>query len=131
MGLKEGLAALKKEPYERSEVPDKVGKAAQEVIPGFFTQGDVSPTYREHLLLAYMERDGHPIRVGDNGRKRTPDETRLDRAWNDVATRMDRSESDIRECVLRVYDGPGKHSSRPERLRQDFNEIVDRAESNE
>jgi len=114
--------------YESSQLPDEVAKKAMEVIPGFERQGDVAPKYREHLLSAYQGRDGYPPRTADNGERRTVNETRLDRAWNDVAERFDRSEQDIRTCVLGVYDGSGEYGTKTERLREDFNTILAEAE---
>ena len=112
----------------RSEVLDEgVARAAQEVIPEFFTQGDVAPKYREHLLKSYAEWEGCPPKTDGNGQLRSAEQAQLDRAWQDVAERVDRSEGDIRACVLGVYDGPGEHETRPARLRAEFDEILERA----
>lgn len=110
--------------HESSCLPSEVAKQAQEVIPVFFTQGDVAPKYREHVLMEYMENDGIPPRVADNGERRTPNQTRLDRAWTEVAERMDVSPETVRNCVLGVYDGPGDYDDMPGRLRADFNTIL-------
>jgi len=77
-------------------------QAAMEVVPQIFAQGEKAPKYRAHLLDSYAERNGKPPRRTENGEYRTPKETRLDRAWQDVADRMDRSEDDIRACVLGI-----------------------------
>lgn len=114
----------------RSRVlPKEVGNAAADVIPGFFIEGKVAPKYREHLLENYRKRDGNPPRRDDNGHLRSVDETRLDRAWNDIAEDMDRSEGDIRSCVLNVYESAGEYENKPARLRNDFNEILNRTDT--
>lgn len=121
-----GLRDLIKQ--RRSRVlPEEVGDVAADVIPGFFIEGQVAPKYREHLLESYRKRDGNPPRRDDNGHLRSIDETRMDRAWNDVAEAMDRSEGDIRACVLNIYEDAGEYETKPARLRHDFNEILNRA----
>lgn len=100
--------------------------AVREVIPGFSIKGHVAPKYRAHLLNSYAERDGMPPRRTDNGEYRSVQATRLDRAWQDVAERMDRSEGDIRACVLSIYDDSGEYKDKPARLRHDFDEILER-----
>lgn len=110
--------------YKHGPLTEAEAKRAENVIPGFHLQGDVAPKYREHLLADYQNRDGIPLRETQSGR-RSKDETRLDRAWNDVAERFDKSEGDIRTCVLGVYDGPGEYETETERLREDFNTILE------
>lgn len=125
MGLKDLVS------QRRSRVlPQEVGDAAVEVIPEFFTKGRVAPKYREHLLENYRTQDGYPPRRDENGQLRSMEETQLDRAWNDVAETMDKSEGNIRRCVLNVYDTPGEHENKPARLRSDFDEILELADSN-
>lgn len=125
MGLRDAIVE------RRSRVlPQEVGDAAVEVIPHFFTEGDDAPKYREHLLESYRTRDGVPPKRSGNRPYRSVDESRLDRAWQDVSERMDKSESTIRSCVLNIYDGEDGFESKPDRLRSDFNEILRVAQNN-
>lgn len=115
-----GLGAFGPEPYKTSILPEDVAREAKEVIPGFHTEGNVAPKYREHLLMEYIEHDGRPPRPGYNR-----DHTRLLRSFIEVEERMDREF--IRETVFNVYDGPGGYENRPTRLRNEFDEILENA----
>jgi hypothetical protein len=121
-----GLGQLYTPAWERSDLPDKVAKTAEQVIPDFFVTGewDAGIAYREHVLLDYIELKNCPPKRDANGNLRSAEKARLDRAWTRTAERMDVSEGTIRNCVLAVYDHSGGHATKTDRLRSDFDEIL-------
>jgi hypothetical protein len=78
--------------------------AAEEVNSEFHTKGDLGPKYRRHLLVEYRELEGCPPKRDENGHLRSSKQAQLDRAWTKVAKRFDRTEQDIRGCVMKIYD---------------------------
>ncbi|GAB6879343.1 hypothetical protein JCM17823_16170 [Halorubrum gandharaense] len=124
MGLKQLLNT-----WERSSLSNEVAQAAEEVIPDFFITGerDAGIVYREHVLQDYIELENSPQKCYANGRFRSPQKARLDRAWTRTAERMDVSEGNIRNCVLAVYEHAGDYETKTDRLRNDFDEILRRA----
>ena len=91
--------------------------AAREVNSEFHSKGEISPTYRQHLLLEYRELKGCPPKRDENGQLRSSKQAQLDRAWAPVAERFDRSPEAIRSCVMKLYDDVDLEAAR-ERAKQ-------------
>lgn len=125
-----GLDELYTPAWERSDLPNDVAKIVEEVIPDFFVTGewDAGIAYRDHVLQDYIELEGCPPKRDANGNLRSAEKARLDRAWTRTAERMDVSEATIRNCVLAVYDHSAGHETQTERLRSDFDEILETLE---
>lgn len=126
MGLDELINETR---YERASIDTSLARIADGVWPDMW-RGDKAPKYRQMVLRQFLERDGLPPRRTE-GHSFSQNETRLLRAWGDVAEVADVSENTIRKCVLRMYDDGtlskenegGDAPTLPDRFLEDINEI--------
>ena len=88
--------------YEGASIDSDLASIADDVWPNMWV-GNKAPKYRQMVLRQFLERDGLPPR-NTKGHSFSRNETRLLRAWGDVAEVADVSENTIRKCVLRMYD---------------------------
>lgn len=88
--------------YESASIDTDLASIADDVWPDMWV-GNKAPKYRQMVLRQFLERDGLPPRRTE-GHSFSRNETRLLRAWGDVAEVADVSENTIRKCVLRMYD---------------------------
>jgi hypothetical protein len=103
-----------------NHLTDKRAEVATDVWPNPY-RGDDGWEYRQLVLKQYLERSGTPRKRKDDHRYRSEDETRLDRAWVDVAEAVDRDPATVREVVLRMYDGDsGDHADVTHRFLDDL-----------
>lgn len=100
MGLDEFINETK---YESASIDTDLASIADDVWPDMWI-GNKAPKYRQMVLRQFLERNGLPPRRTE-GHSFSRNETRLLRAWGDVAEVADVSENTIRKCVLRMYDG--------------------------
>jgi len=88
--------------YESASIDSDLANIADDVWSNMWV-GNKAPKYRQMVLRQFLERDGLPPRRTE-GHSFSRNETRLLRAWGDVAEVADVSENTIRKCVLRMYD---------------------------
>lgn len=100
MGLDEFINETR---YESASIDTDLASIADDVWPDMWI-GNKAPKYRQMVLRQFLERNGFPPRR-TGGHSFSRNETRLLRAWGDVAEVADVSENTIRKCVLRMYDG--------------------------
>lgn len=95
------LKDLAKTPAERSSLNTELAEIADDVLPGLW-EHDKAPEYREAVIEVFLENEGDAPR--EHGRHYSGDERRLLNAWTSVASDKSTSESNIRNCVLRMYE---------------------------
>lgn len=91
----------------RSRFEDELVKAASDELPRF-SQGEIAPEYRVAVAEKFIELRGSPAKRKDGARMRTPDESRLDRAFNAVAEKYDRRSQNIQMLCTKPYDSENK-----------------------
>lgn len=121
--------------YESASIDSDLASIADDVWPDLWV-GNKAPKYRQMVLRQFLERDGLPPRRTE-GHSFSLNETRLLRAWGDVAEVADVSENTIRKCVLRMYDDVSSQDkdsdapTLPDRFLTDLNAIEKRWEEKE
>ncbi len=121
--------------YESASIDSDLASIADDVWPDLWV-GNKAPKYRQMVLRQFLERDGLPPRRTE-GHSFSLNETRLLRAWGDVAEVADVSENTIRKCVLRMYDDVSSEDkdsdapTLPDRFLTDLNAIEKRWEEKE
>lgn len=105
---------------------DEAAQIAINVWPNPY-RGENGWQYRHIVLKQFLKRSGAPRKQMNGRRYRSENETRLDRAWVDIAEAVDRDSATVRDVVLRMYDGnPAGHIDVTHRFLADLITIEER-----